>query len=91
MLWGLLRNRKLEGRKFRRQHPISGYILDFYCHECNLAIEIDGSGHETEVGKAYDEERTEYLESLGLRVIRFKNEQVLNNVNAVLAAIRTYL
>ena len=53
-LWALLRNRQLKGRKFRRQHAITSYIVDFYCHECKLAIELDGYHHKNEDVKEYD-------------------------------------
>jgi very-short-patch-repair endonuclease len=87
LLWQLLRNRQLHGFKFRRQHPIGGYILDFYCHEANLAVELDGGGHREENQAKRDRERTEYLESKGLRVIRFWNDQVLEQTEAVLGKI----
>ncbi len=68
-LWRLLRNRKFHGFKFRRQHPIGGYIVDFICHERRLIIELDGSQHKENV--RYDHERTVYLRKLGYRVLRF--------------------
>ena len=90
-LWKRLRNRKLHGRKFRRQHPIDHYIVDFYCHECNLIIEVDGSVHEIDDNPGYDAARTEHLTALGLTVIRFTNDQVQNNPQFVISEITKYL
>src|SRR5258708_2920431 len=86
-LWQRLRNRKLNGFKFRRQHPIDKYIADFYCHETKLIIEVDGEIHLNNDQIVYDKIRTEELESLGLRVIRFTNRQVLNKIDHVLQEI----
>jgi len=91
LLWLNLRNRKTMGYKFRRQHPISNFILDFYCHECKLVIEVDGKIHLVDDNPAYDLLRTKELESFGLRVIRFTNEQVLENMSEVLVEIRKNL
>ena len=73
--------------KFRRQHPISVYIADFYCHKLKLVIEIDGSIHESEEAKLADEKRQKDLENLGLTVIRFTNEQVRSEVEIVIQII----
>ena len=70
--------------KFRRQHVIAPYIVDFYCHELCLVIELDGGQHNTEDGRAYDAERTKFLEALGLKVVRYWNNNVLGNTEAVL-------
>ena len=86
-LWQRLRNRKLNGFKFRRQHPIDRYIADFYCHETKLIIEVDGEIHLNNDQIVYDKIRTEELESLGLRVIRFTNRQVLDKIDHVLQEI----
>jgi very-short-patch-repair endonuclease len=86
-LWGFLRNRQLNGRKFRRQHPLSKYILDFYCHECKLAIELDGIVHDKEAAIQYDNARTGELNDLGITVIRFRNEEVINGIETVLKKI----
>jgi Uncharacterized protein conserved in bacteria len=88
VLWQLLRNGALDGRKFRRQHSIGGYILDFYCVSEKLSIELDGEGHFTEEGKAYDTERTAYLKECGIRELRFENFQVINEREDVLRSIR---
>jgi very-short-patch-repair endonuclease len=87
ILWQHLRNRKVNGAKFRRQHPIKHYVLDFYCHEAKLAIEIDGGIHDVKENTSYDENRTAVLKELGINVIRFSNEQVMNNTVAVLDEI----
>jgi very-short-patch-repair endonuclease len=84
-LWNKLRRGQLNGMYFRRQHPYGIYILDFFCHEANLAIEVDGAVHLD--SKEYDGERTHYLESTGLRVIRFSNEEIEENVDKVIDAI----
>jgi very-short-patch-repair endonuclease len=89
ILWQQLRNRNLQGIKFRRQHVIERFIIDFYCDEFKLVIEVDGEIHQYTLEE--DMLRQEYLESLGLRVIRFTNEQVLKNILAVLAQIAIHL
>jgi len=70
-LWQRLRNRQLNAAKFRRQHSIGGYIVDFFCLDARLVIELDGSQHGGECGRKADELRTEYLERNGYRVLRF--------------------
>ena len=70
--------------KFRRQHVIAPYIVDFYCHELGLVIELDGSQHDTDDGRAYDIERTKFLEALGLKVVRYWNYEVLEQTDVVL-------
>lgn len=87
LLWYLLRNRRFCGFKFRRQHPVGGYILDFYCHEALLAIELDGGGHAVETQVAYDSQRTKELEGTGIRILRFWNNDLLRDTEAVLEAI----
>lgn len=77
-LWKLLRDRKLRGHKFRRQHPVPPYILDFFCEELLLAIELDGGGHSLEENKAHDERRTQFLSKQGIRVVRIKNFSLLS-------------
>ncbi len=87
-LWQLLRNRKLGGFKFRRQHPISeGFILDFYCAEVRLAIELDGAYHKEEKQREYDEGRTYELEKFGIKVIRFWNNEIEKDIEIVLTII----
>ncbi len=91
LLWQLLRDRQLLGFKFRRQHVIEGYIADFYCHKAGLVVEVDGGGHAEEEQSRYDAERTVHLQALGLRVIRFWNDQVLKQTDDVLEAIAAEL
>ena len=86
-MWQLLRNRQLANAKFRRQHPIEGFIADFYCHEHKLVIELDGSQHFTEIGMRKDAQRTMRLNELGIRVLRFDNRQVLTETGAVLQMV----
>ena len=85
-LWNLLRNRNLK-YKFRRQHPIDFFIIDFYCAEAKLLIEIDGSSHLEKEQQGYDQARTEYLEARGYKAIRFTNDNVRYNIHAVVTAI----
>jgi very-short-patch-repair endonuclease len=84
-LWERLRNRRLNGLKFRRQHAIDRFIVDFYCAEARLVIEVDREIHQ--YTQAEDALRTEFLESLGLRVIRFENGDVLTQIDGVVEAI----
>ena len=85
LVWEQLRNRRLEGLKFRRQHPIEHYIVDFVCLERKLIIELDGGQHGEKV--KYDERRTSCLQSRGYRVIRFWNHDVVNHLEVVLREI----
>ena len=84
-LWRHLRNRNLEGHKFRRQQPIGKYIVDFVCFEKKMIIELDGGQHSQQA--AYDSERTDWLQSQGFRVVRFWNNHVLGEIEAVKRAI----
>lgn len=77
-MWQLLRAKRFMNLKFRRQHVIKSYIVDFYCHEIGLVIELDGSQHGVEDAIEYDAERTKFLEALGLKVVRYWNHDVLN-------------
>ena len=85
VLWGRLRNRQLKGLKFRRQHPLGRFIVDFCCAEHRLIVEVDGGVHRDQ--RAYDEARTEVLQAYGYRVLRFPNEAVLGDVDGVLEVI----
>jgi len=87
-LWDALKNKQLGGLKFRRQHPVSNYILDFYCHAARLAIEVDGGYHQNAEQHDYDRCRTADLLELGIREIRFTNEEIINHLEAVLEAVR---
>lgn len=86
-LWKHLNNSQL-GRKFRRQHSIGKYILDFYCPQEKLAIELDGRTHFTDNGFEKDENRTAYLKSLNIKVIRFENKEVFEQLDGVLEEIK---
>jgi very-short-patch-repair endonuclease len=86
ILWDILRNRRLDGLKFRRQVPLLIYTVDFLCLESRLIIELDGRQHGWE--KAYDEARSREIEALGFTINRFSNEQVLNDLDFVTARIR---
>ena len=88
ILWQFLRNKKHNGLKFRRKHPLKDYIADFYCHELKLVIEIDGGIHNVHQNLIYDNDRTSVLNELGLTVIRFTNNEVLNNLPEVLKKIK---
>lgn len=87
-LWQAVRNRKIDGLKFRRQHPFEEFILDFYCPEKNLVLEIDGDYHLTSEQMEYDQNRARFLEQHGLKVLRFTNEEVENELEYVLARIK---
>jgi predicted helicase len=82
-----LRNRQLAGYKFRRQHPLGRFVLDFYCHEAKLCVELDGGQHAEPAQADYDRERTVWLNREGIRVIRFWNTDVFNNIEGVLQSI----
>jgi very-short-patch-repair endonuclease len=86
-LWAALRGSQLGG-KFRRQHPYDRCVLDFFCVESQIAVELDGGVHADPSQATYDAERTAHLESFGIRVLRFTNEQVENDLDAVLAEIK---
>ena len=90
-LWSLLRNRQLNGFKFRRQHPISNFIVDFFCPECRLVIEVDGAYHDEKTQAEYDAGRTFELGEHGLRIIRFTNEEVVNKIEFVIEEILKHL
>jgi very-short-patch-repair endonuclease len=88
-LWNYLRNKQLAGRKFRRQFSVDNYILDFYCPSEKLCIELDGADHFTSAGFEYDQERTDILKSLGIKVIRFENKTVFDHTEQVLETIKS--
>jgi len=91
LLWANLKNSNLDGKKFRRQHGIGPYIADFYCPECRVIIELDGAVHFDLLAQERDDLRTTFLESLGMRDIRFENCDVIENLELVLEAIRAAL
>ncbi|MCS7310882.1 MAG: DUF559 domain-containing protein [Armatimonadetes bacterium] len=87
VLWAHLRANRLEGYHFRRQQVIAGFIVDFYCHRAALAVEVDGDGHD----QSYDADRDVILAQHGIRVVRFTNAEVLNDVGKVVSRIREEL
>jgi very-short-patch-repair endonuclease len=87
ILWRHLRNRNFAGYKFRRQHPLGSYVLDFYCPSEKLAIELDGGGHNYRAGQTRDQARSEFLARHRVSVLRFWNHQVRQELDSVLRAI----
>ena len=93
IFWQIVRNRRIKNRKFYRQYPINFecdeqkrfFIADFYCHECKLVVEIDGNIHEKQ--KDYDKFRSFIINQLGIKVIRFKNEEIENSLDDVIAKL----
>ena len=88
LLWAAIKNKQLDGLKFRRQHPISRYVLDFYCARAKLGIEVDGKYHEEKAQKLYDADRTENLKLSKIKIIRFTNEEIFNQLVLVLESIK---
>lgn len=91
LLWHELKNRKLAGFKFRRQYPTLNFILDFFCAEKLLCIELDGSHHEEKDISEYDNFRTLNLNTLGIKVLRFSNNDVFNDLDQVIKEISKHL
>ncbi|MGQ0602176.1 MAG: endonuclease domain-containing protein [Anaerolineales bacterium] len=87
-LWEALRDRRLAGLKFRRLHPYGQFILDAFCVEYQLEVEVDGEVHDDPQVAAHDAERTKYLRERGVRVLRFGNDEVENGLDEVLQRIR---
>lgn len=87
-LWRYIKNSQCENRKFRRQHSIGSYVVDFYCPEEQLCIELDGSPHDTNSGYEKDIEKTKYLNGLNIKVLRFENKIVFSNLEGVLTEIK---
>jgi ATP-dependent DNA helicase RecQ len=81
LLWTALRNEQIGGLKFRRQHPIGKYVVDFYCHNIGLVVEVDGMSHDGKIIE--DAERAKYLKEQGLRILRVTNEDVMRDLDAV--------
>ncbi len=88
-LWNCLKHRQFHGLKFRRQHPIEIFIVDFYCHEKKLVIEVDGPVHKVKTHKEYDISRTAELEKFELTVLRFTNDEIMDQISEVLVKIYT--
>ena len=90
-LWVMIKNKQINGERFLRQYSVSHSVLDFYCPKHKLAVELDGAEHFTDEGREYDARRTEYLNSVGIRVIRFENLEVFNYPGQVLEEIKKHL
>ena len=91
VLWKHLQKRQMLGKKFRRQYSVGPYIVDFFCSECNLIVELDGARHYSVLADEYEAERTKYLEGLGLKIVRFENKTLYQNEKFVLETIREAL
>ena len=90
VLWNQLKNSQLGNRKFRRQHSVGEYVLDFYCPVEKIAIELDGAGHFNVIGEAHDLARTAYLAQFGIVVLRFENKAVWSGLDGVLFEIQRH-
>ena len=88
VLWTYLQNRQLLGKKFRRQYSIGPYVVDFYCPECSLIVELHGKRHFSMLREDYESERTRYLQQQGLLILRFENRVLRENAESVLETIR---
>jgi very-short-patch-repair endonuclease len=87
VIWLHLSRKQMNGFKFRRQYSVNQYVIDFYCPELKLAIEIDGDSHYGYLSEKYDNERQKYIESFGIHFMRFTNDTVCNNIDGVLQMI----
>jgi len=87
VLWSKLRGRQMLGYKFRRQYSVGGYVVDFYCAEVRLAIEVDGDSHFQNASQARDKDREAFIKSFGIDVLRFRNVEVFEQLNDVMDAI----
>ena len=87
-LWNLLKNRQFHNLKFKRQQPVGDYIVDFICKEAKIIIEIDGGQHNELENIEYDKTRTEYLNTLGYKVIRFWNNEIYENIEGVVLRLK---
>jgi very-short-patch-repair endonuclease len=91
ILWKHLKKLRSEGYVFRRQHPVEFYIADFYCHKLKLIIEVDGEIHHLKDVNEHDDNRSGELNRFGIKIIRFKNDEILNNQEFVMKQIRKYI
>ena len=92
VLWTFLQKRQLLGKKFRRQQSIGPYVVDFYCRECRVIVELDGQRHYEPLAEEYESERTRYLEQeFGMKIVRFENKGLYENPEAVLETIKEAL
>lgn len=90
-LWERLRNRQVKGFRFRRQHPINDFIVDFFCYDAMLVVEVDGAAHDDISQKERDQQRTIIFKRLGIREIRFTNDEVFNQTDRVIRKIEAEL
>ncbi|NOT70968.1 MAG: endonuclease domain-containing protein [Hyphomicrobium sp.] len=90
-LWAALRNRQMDGWKFKRQVPFGNYVIDFFCYDARLAVEVDGATHSSEQELAKDAERAEFLRSNGVHVVRYTNSEIEENLDGVLEMIYLHL
>lgn len=86
-LWSKIRMKQVKGHWFYRQKPVGDYIADFYCPKAKLVVEVDGGQHFSEENLEYDRVRNEYMEGMGLRVLRFTNTEVMTNIKGILEVI----
>ena len=91
IIWNILRNRKLSGYKFKRQYSIDRFVVDFYCPELKLAIEIDGEIHDSKESFEYDRVREKFIQELRIKIIRFRNDEVYDNLESVVTEIKNNL
>jgi len=91
VLWERLRNKQVKGFRFRRQHPLKDFIVDFFCYEAMLAIEVDGSVHQDSYQMERDEQRTLIMKRLGIKEVRFTNEEVFGQIDQVIERIESEL
>ena len=89
--WNELKGRKMLGIRFRRQHAIHRYILDFYAHEVKLGIELDGDHHKEPLNRFYDQDRTDVLASYGINIIRFANDEVTSDLDNVKLRVEAWI
>lgn len=87
LIWSKIRKKQLKGYQFYRQRIIGNYIVDYYCPKAKLVIEIDGGQHYTEKGKKRDKKRTEYLNSIGFKILRFSDREVFKNLQGIIEKI----
>jgi len=91
LLWMELKDKKILGYKFRRQFSIGSYVVDFYCPELNLAVEVDGATHVTDEEIRYDKDRQTEIETLGIKFLRFSNPEIYKDMNHVLEKIKSII
>ena len=90
LLWLQLKNKKVNGHKFRRQYSVGRYVIDFYCPGLKLAVEIDGGYHLADDAREYDEIRQKNIESYGIKFLRFSDKEVIKNIPGVIRSIQEF-